>query len=78
VMDALVNERYKPFLSGKPRTVAPGGNGSKSAAPPAPGWRVSTVRPADSEIDFKHADFVNLRHLNKYPLKKGGGVIVRP
>jgi hypothetical protein len=55
-MDALVNERYKPFLNGKPR-VGSNGNGSASSngtnngPKSAPGIQTVTVRPAESTFD---------------------------
>jgi hypothetical protein len=76
VMESLVNERYKPFLNGSKRVAPPA---AKTGAGPAPaiGVQTVTVRPADSSIDFKHPNFINLRHQNKFPLTNGKIVQLR-
>ncbi len=53
VMDALVNQRYKPFLTGGQKQAATNGNGNgaKNGPPPAVGVQVTTVKPTN--IDWK-------------------------
>ncbi len=77
VMDALVNERYKPFLNGKPRnnaTVNQNSNGK--GVPPAKGIQFVTVRPADSQIDHKNRTLDQI-HAKIFPLLNGKVVQVR-
>ena len=78
VLDSLVNERYKPFLNGKPRGAQPGNTNAAAKGPaPSVGVQTVTVRPADSSIDFKHPNFLNLRHKNMFPLTNGKVVQLR-
>jgi hypothetical protein len=54
VLEGLVNERYKPFLNGKPRVAANGNassNGAGKGPAPKPGVQVTTVRPAEGTFD---------------------------
>ncbi len=75
VMDTLVNERYKPFLNGRPK--APGNtNGSGNAAPPVKGVQYVTARPAEGEIDHKSRTLDQI-HKKIFPLKSGKLVQVR-
>ena len=78
VMDALVNERYRPYLNGRPRGAQPGNTNAAAKGPsPSVGVQTVTVRPADSSIDFKHPNFPNLRHNNMFPLTNGKIVQLR-
>jgi len=77
VMDALVNERYKPFLSGKTRTPSTTGNGQPSRPTPvSPGVEVRSVKPPMDEIDHKNTP-LNWIHERKYRLNNGRIVQVR-
>ena len=67
VMESLVNERYKPFLNGKPRGAAPT-NGSSPA--PAKGIQMVTVRPKDSDIDHRNRTLDQI-HKKIFPLRNG-------
>src|SRR5271156_3134760 len=52
VMESLVNERYKPFLNGKPRGAQPGNtNAAGKGVPPAKGIQYVTTRPAEGTYD---------------------------
>ena len=52
VMDALVKERYRPFLNGKPRGGQPGNtNAAGKTPPPSSGVQVVSVRPAEGTYD---------------------------
>ena len=72
-MDALVNERYKPFLSGKPKTL-PSTNGTKGGPPPSKGMQIVTTKPAN--IDFKRTP-IDWLHQKKYYTTDGKIVQVR-
>lgn len=74
VLKSLVNERYKPFLSGKPKTETQATGARK--APVAPGVEIRAVKPASSEIDFKNTP-LNWLHDRKYRLTSGKVVQVR-
>jgi hypothetical protein len=67
VMDALVNERYKPFLNSKPRVAATNGT---AATAPAKGVQMVTVRPKDSDIDHRIRTLDQI-HKKIFPLKNG-------
>lgn len=70
IMDGLVNGRYGRFLKGSaPRAQA--STGTKGSAPIGPKEYAVVNRPNPGEIDFKHPNFVNLRHQNKWPMKNG-------
>src|SRR5215469_15054291 len=77
VMDSLTNERYKPFLSGRPNTA---GNGTQrppngAQTPPSPGVQVVSVKPTN--IDFKNTPREWI-HQKKYRLTDGKTVQWRP
>jgi hypothetical protein len=74
VMESLVNERYKPFLNGKPRAVA-NGNGKAAPLPPA-GIQVVTVRPADGTHNPKMRTLQDV-HNKIFYLNNGKKVQVR-
>jgi hypothetical protein len=77
VMDALVNERYKPFLNGKPRVATQtNGNGKSAPPPPAKGIQYVTTRPAEGTYDPK-ARTLDQIHAKIFPLKNGKIVQVR-
>ena len=81
VMDSLVNERYKPFLNGKPRVTAGGngnGNGQAKAQQPAPakGVQVVTVRPADGTFDNRNRSLNDI-HNKIFRLNNGRVVQLR-
>ncbi len=79
VMQELVNERYKPFLNGKPKPAAAvpqNGNGARKVAPPSPGIQVVSVKPSSGDIDFKRTS-LNQIHNKTYVLKNGKVVQVR-
>ena len=74
VMEALVNERYKPFLNGKPKAGAVVANGKGPA--PAQGIQIVTARPKESDIDHKNRT-VDQIHAKIFPLKSGKVVQLR-
>jgi hypothetical protein len=74
VMEALVNERYKPFLNGKPRVAVPTNGNGKGAPPPAKGVQIVTTKPAN--IDYKRTT-VDMIHAKKYWTLDGKLVQVR-
>jgi hypothetical protein len=53
VMESLVNERYKPFLTGRPRTAEPSPTAGRGAPPPARGVQNVSVKPAEGTYDPK-------------------------
>ena len=73
VLDSIVNERYKPFLNGKPGPK-PGTPAAPRTSPPGPNVQVVTVRPQN--IDFKNTprDWI---HQKKYRTTDGKIVQVR-
>jgi hypothetical protein len=76
VMESLVNERYKPFLNGKPRGAQPGNTNAagKAAPPPAKGVQIVTVRPANVDLKRTPIDWI---HQKKYYTTDGKIVQVR-
>ena len=74
VMDALVNERYKPFLTGKPRTSLVQSGAGKGAPPPAKGVQIVTQKPAN--IDYKRTT-LDMIHAKTYWTMDGKRVQVR-
>jgi hypothetical protein len=74
VMESLVNERYKPFLNGKPRQ--PAATGGKGAPPPPPGIQTVTVRPADGTHNPKMRTLQDV-HNKIFYLNNGKKVQVR-
>jgi hypothetical protein len=77
VMDSLVNERYKSFLSGKARVapLTPQGSGQRQT-PVSPGVQVVSQKPAMADIDHKNTPLAWL-HERKYRLTSGKVVQVR-
>lgn len=74
VMESLVNERYKPFLTGKPRVenvVQPNG---QRQPPPSPGVTIVSSKP--DNIDHKRTP-LDWIHQKKYYLTNGKVVQVR-
>lgn len=77
VMEALVNERYKPFLNGKPRGAQLGNNnGAGKGAPPVKGVQYVTTRPAEDQILHKSRTLDQI-HKKIFPLKNGTTVQLR-
>lgn len=77
VMESLVNERYKPFLNGKPRGGQPGNtNATGKSAPAAPGIQYVTVRPADGAHNPKMRTLQDV-HDKIFYLNNGKKVQVR-
>lgn len=74
VMDALVNERYKPFLNGNRRTTQVAQTNGKGAPPPAKGVQIVTTKPAN--IDYKRTT-VDMIHAKRYYTTDGKIVQVR-
>lgn len=73
-LKALVNERYKPFLNGRPQSQpAPA---SVKRPPVSPGVQITTVKPASADIDFRRTP-IDWIHQRKYMLKTGKVVQVR-
>lgn len=74
VMDALVNERYKPFLtSGRQQATPPPAAG---ATPPAgSGIKMVPVKPAQDQINFKGTPLAWMRQ-GKYRMNDGSVVQV--
>ena len=78
VMESLIKARYSPFLQTarpKPAVTAPAA-GTRPQAPAGPNVEVRTVKPAQSEIDFKRTPIPWLRE-HKYRLFSGKVVQVR-
>ncbi len=79
VMNKLVNERYKPFLNGRPKpqvsTNATATSSAKSS-PVSPGVQIVAVKPPSDQIDFKGTPLEWL-HQRKYKLTSGKVVQVR-
>lgn len=77
-MEALVNERYKPFLNGRPKGAQPGntnGSGNRGPAPvPAKGVQIVSVRPANVDLKRTPIDWI---HQKKYYTTDGKIVQVR-
>lgn len=73
VMDALVNQRYKPFLSGGQKPAIPAGGGAKAAFPSA-GVQVVAIKPTN--IDYKNTP-LEWMHQKKYRTTDGKIVQVR-
>ena len=78
VMESLIKARYGPFLAGTPRaaTTAPVKPGTRPAAPAGVNVEIRTVKPPQSEIDFKHTPIPWLRE-HKYKLYNGKTIQVR-
>lgn len=74
VMDSLVNERYKPFLAGKPNGTRPAPTNGQRTAPPSPGVQIVAVKPKN--IDFKNTP-LDWLHQKKYRTTDGKTVQVR-
>lgn len=74
VMESLVNERYKPFLTGRPRTAEPSSTAGRGAPPPAKGVQIVTQKPAN--IDYKRTT-VDMIHEKTYWTTDGKKVQVR-
>jgi hypothetical protein len=74
VMESLVNERYKPFLTGRPRTSEPSSTAGRGAPPPAKGVQIVTQKPAN--IDYKRTT-VDMIHAKTYWTTDGKRVQVR-
>jgi len=74
VMESLVNERYKPFLSGKPNPARSAPTNGARTAPPAAGVQIVTVKPKN--IDFKSTP-LEWMHQRKYRTTDGKVVQVR-
>ena len=74
VMESLVNERYKPFLTGRPRTAEPSPTAGRGAPPPAKGVQIVTQKPAN--IDYKRTT-VDMIHAKTYWTTDGKRVQVR-
>jgi len=70
VMDALVTERYKPFLNGKPHNPQGINGAGKGAPPPAKGVQMVTVRPPDDQILHRERTLDQI-HKRIFPLKNG-------
>jgi hypothetical protein len=80
VMESLVNERYKPFLNGKPRGGQPGntnGAGKSNQPPPRQGVQIVTVKPAEDTYDPRVRTLDKI-HKKIFPLKNGKTVEWRP
>jgi hypothetical protein len=74
VMESLVNERYKPFLTGRPRTSVVQSDAGRGAPPPAKGVQIVTQKPAN--IDYKRTT-VDMIHAKTYWTTDGKRVQVR-
>ena len=74
VMESLVNERYKPFLTGRPRTTETSSTAGRGAPPPAKGVQIVTQKPAN--IDYKRTT-VDMIHAKTYWTTDGKRVQVR-
>jgi hypothetical protein len=76
VLKGLVDERYKPFLNGKPK-MAPSTtpNGAK-AGPVAPGVKIVAVKPPMDKINHKATPIEWIRE-KKYRMYDGSIVQVR-
>jgi hypothetical protein len=74
VMESLVNERYKPFLTGRPRTAEPASPAGRGAPPPAKGVQIVTQKPAN--IDYKRTT-IDMIHAKTYWTTDGKRVQVR-
>jgi hypothetical protein len=74
VMESLVNERYKPFLTGRPRTAEPSSTTGRGTPPPAKGVQIVTQKPAN--IDYKRTT-VDMIHAKTYWTTDGKRVQVR-
>ena len=74
VMESLVNERYKPFLTGRPRTAETSSTAGRGAPPPAKGVQIVTQKPAN--IDYKRTT-VDMIHAKTYWTTDGKRVQVR-
>ena len=70
VMEQLINERYKGFLSGKPRIAQQQTEKSGNTVKPAPGIQMVTVRPPENMIDHKRRTTTQI-HDKIFPLKNG-------
>jgi hypothetical protein len=76
VMDTLINERYKPFLSGKSQQQTQTTATQQRQAPVTPGVTLVSVKPAMNDIDHKNTP-VDWIHQRKYRLTNGKVVQVR-
>ena len=80
VLEGLVNERYKPFLNGKPRQGVPNqstqGKMGQNRAPVGPNVAIVSVKPPSEQIDFKKTPLEWI-HQKKYQLRNGKVVQVR-
>ena len=74
VMESLVNERYKPFLTGRPRAAEPASTAGRGAPPPAKGVQIVTQKPAN--IDYKRTT-IDMIHARTYWTTDGKRVQVR-
>ncbi len=74
VMDSLVNERYKPFLSGKKPVQQQSGTQQRTS--PTSGVTFVSVKPASGDIDYKSTS-PDMIYRNQYKLKNGKTVQVR-
>jgi hypothetical protein len=79
VLESLVKQRYNSFLNGKGKPTPPAGqNGAaKPAGPVGVKEFVVSVRPQDSDINFKHPDFPAMRAQGKFPLRDGRVAVLR-
>lgn len=76
VMDSLVNERYKPFLSGKPRApLTPQSSAGQQRTSPTSGITFVSAKPT-SGIDYKNTS-PDMIYRNQYRLTNGKVVQVR-
>lgn len=76
VLQALIDERYKPFLNGRQQTQAQPAAQIGKKGPVAPNIQFVSVRPAESEINHK-ARTLDQIHEKIFPLKNGKVVQVR-
>lgn len=75
VMDSLVNERYKPFLSGKPTTQQTTQT-QQNRTSPVSGMQFVSVKPARDQIDYRGTTS-EMIFKDQYRLKSGKIVQVR-
>ena len=73
-MDGLVNERYKPFLAGRPNAAKPAPTNGQRQPPPSPGVQIVAVRPNNIDFPGTPTEWI---HQKKYRTTDGKVVQVR-
>lgn len=77
VMDSLVNERYKPFLTGKSKPpLTPQSSGGQNRTSPTTGIQFVGAKPSAGDIDYKNTS-TDMIYKGQYRLKSGKVVQVR-